>query len=43
MRNDNLVEAVSLLRHGATRTELADAFREAVAKRRPYWREKPGG
>jgi cyclic pyranopterin phosphate synthase len=43
MRNDNLVEAVSLLRLGAAQNELADAFREAIAKRRPYWREKAGG
>ena len=43
MRNDNLVEASSLLRHEATRTDLVDAFREAVAKRQPYWREKLGG
>lgn len=39
MRNDNLVEAVSLLRRGASGADLADAFREAVARREPYWRD----
>ena len=39
MRDDNLVEAASLLRRGAPREELADAFREAVARRAPYWRD----
>lgn len=39
MRTDNHVEAVSLLREGATRGTLIKAFREAVARREPYWRE----
>jgi cyclic pyranopterin phosphate synthase len=37
MREDNLVEAVSLIRRGSHRREIADAFREAVAMRAPYW------
>lgn len=39
MRDDNHVEAVSLLRRGATREEIVEAFLEAVARREPYWRE----
>lgn len=39
MRDDNLVEAVSLLRRGAPREALIDAFREAAALREPYWRD----
>jgi len=39
MRDDNHVEAVSLLRRGATREEIVEAFTEAVARREPYWRE----
>ena len=39
MRDDNHVEAVSLLRRGATRKEIVEAFMEAVARREPYWRE----
>lgn len=39
MRDDNLVEAVSLLRRGAPRSELVEAFRAAVARREPYWRD----
>lgn len=38
MRDDNLVEAVSLLRNGATREALIGAFKEAVARREPYWK-----
>jgi len=37
MREDNLVETVSLIRRGSHRREIADAFREAVAMRAPYW------
>lgn len=37
MRDDNHVEAVSLLRKGASRDDLVAAFNEAVARRRPYW------
>jgi len=39
MRDDNLVDAVALLRRGASRPELAEAFREAAARREPYWRD----
>jgi cyclic pyranopterin phosphate synthase len=39
MRDDNHVEAVSLLRQGATRDEIVGAFKEAVSRREPYWRE----
>jgi cyclic pyranopterin phosphate synthase len=38
MRDDNHVEAVYLLRNGGTKEDLIMAFREAVARRRPYWR-----
>jgi len=37
MRDDNHVEAISLLRNGGTREDLKTAFREAVARRKPYW------
>jgi cyclic pyranopterin phosphate synthase len=37
MRDDNHVEAISLLRNGGTREDLKAAFREAVARRKPYW------
>ncbi len=39
MRDDNLVEAASILRHGEPREALVEAFREAVARREPYWRD----
>jgi len=39
MRDDNLVPLVSLMREGATRSRLEEAFREAVARRRPHWRD----
>lgn len=39
MRDDNHVEAVSLVRKGASRKVLIEAFREAVARREPYWKE----
>lgn len=39
MRDDNHVEAVSLLRNDASRDDLVAAFKEAVARRRPYWSE----
>ena len=38
MRGDNLVPAVQLIRGGATRREIEDAFREATSLREPYWR-----
>ena len=37
MRDDNHVEAVSLLRKGAGREALVAAFKEAVSNRKPYW------
>jgi cyclic pyranopterin phosphate synthase len=39
MRDDNLVPFVSLIREGASRERLVEAFREAVARRVPYWNE----
>jgi cyclic pyranopterin phosphate synthase len=39
MRNDNLVDIVSLIRSGETREVLVGAFKEAVSRRHPYWRE----
>jgi cyclic pyranopterin phosphate synthase len=39
MRDDNLVPLVSLMRAGAPRERLEEAFREAVARRQPYWRD----
>ncbi len=38
MRDDNLVEIVSLLRKGKTQDVLVKAFKEAVARREPYWK-----
>ena len=37
MRDDNHVEAVSLLRKGESRESIKAAFREAVARREPFW------
>jgi GTP 3',8-cyclase len=39
MRSDNLVPAVQLLRMGASKEKLVDAFRRATSLRAPYWRE----
>ena len=39
MRNDNLVDVAPLIRRGAPRSALEDAFKEAVAKREPFWRD----
>ncbi len=39
MRGDNLVPVVQLLRSGASKEELVDAFRMATSLRAPYWRE----
>jgi molybdenum cofactor biosynthesis enzyme MoaA len=36
MRNDNLVDIVTLLRKGATDEQLAELFRLANQKRQPY-------
>jgi len=38
MRNDNLVEFVSLLRGGAGERQLSEAFKEAIRRREPYWK-----
>jgi len=40
LRNDNLVDIISLIRQGAKSNELKEAFKEAVMLREPYWREK---
>ncbi len=37
MKDDNHVEAVSLLRDGQGQEALVAAFREAVSNRKPYW------
>jgi cyclic pyranopterin phosphate synthase len=37
MREDNHVEAVSLLRNGGSRESIEVAFKEAVANREPFW------
>ena len=37
MRDDNHIEAVSLMRDGS-REELVEAFKEAVAAREPFWK-----
>ncbi len=39
MRDDNLVPFAELLRAGEPRERLVDAFREAVARREPHWRD----
>jgi len=39
MRDDNLVDVVGPIRRGESREALVEAFREAVARREPYWRE----
>ncbi|MBN2336263.1 GTP 3',8-cyclase MoaA [Candidatus Bathyarchaeota archaeon] len=39
MRDDNLVPLVSLVRAGEPREKLVEAFREAVARREPYWKD----
>jgi cyclic pyranopterin phosphate synthase len=39
MRDDNLVPLMSLIRGGASSGRLEEAFREAVARRRPFWRD----
>lgn len=40
MRGDNLVPIVQLLRRGASKEELVDAFRLATSRRAPYWSEE---
>jgi len=39
MRGDNHVPLVQLLRRGAAKEELVDAFRLATSRRAPYWSE----
>lgn len=39
MRGDNLVPVVQLLRGGASKKELVEAFRLATSRRAPYWSE----
>jgi len=39
MRNDNLVDILPILRRESSETTLEDAFREAVSRREPFWRE----
>jgi len=39
MRGDNHVPLVQLLRRGASKEELVDAFRLATGRRAPYWSE----
>jgi cyclic pyranopterin phosphate synthase len=40
LRNDNLIDIISLIRHGAESKELKEAFKKAVLLREPYWREE---
>lgn len=39
-RNDNLIDIISLIRKGASRGELEEAFKKATLLREPYWKEK---
>ena len=39
MRDDNHVPFVSLMRNGASEEEILDAFKEAVSRRVPFWRD----
>jgi hypothetical protein len=39
MRDDNLIELVSLIRSGEPREALVKVFRDATARRVPYWRD----
>jgi len=39
MRDDNHVPFVSLMRSGASEEEILDAFKEAVERRVPFWRD----
>jgi cyclic pyranopterin phosphate synthase len=40
MRDDNHVPFVSLMRSGASHEEVVDAFKEAVSRREPYWKDE---
>jgi cyclic pyranopterin phosphate synthase len=39
MREDNYVPFVSLIREGLPHEKLVEAFKEAVRRREPYWKE----
>ena len=39
LRSDNLVDIAGLVRSGATPDELAACYKEAIARREPYWKE----
>jgi len=39
LRSDNLVDLVGLIRSGASSDELAGRYKEAIARREPYWKE----
>ena len=40
LRNDNLVDIVSLVRKNASQNELKGAFKRAAMAREPYWRKE---
>lgn len=40
LRNDNLINIISLIRQGAESNELKEAFKKAALLREPYWREE---
>jgi len=42
LRNDNLVDILSLVRQDANPDELKEAFREASMLREPYWKGENG-
>ncbi|MBD3206870.1 GTP 3',8-cyclase MoaA [Candidatus Bathyarchaeota archaeon] len=39
MRDDNLVSFVDLIRSGESHEKQLEAFKEAISRREPYWRE----
>jgi cyclic pyranopterin phosphate synthase len=39
MRDDNLVEAVDIIRSGGSKKDVIDSFKKAVKNRQPYWRD----
>lgn len=41
MRNDNLVDIISLIRKGQTCNQLDRAFEQVVEAREPYWKVEP--
>ena len=40
LRNDHLVDIVSLIRKGVPRSQLKEAFKKAAMLREPYWKEE---